>query len=152
MARRDFTSWVPVAAVAVMALFMGTIGASAQGTPTLESRLKAAVDKLQAACGDDLRKYCSTVTPGGDRIVFCIEAHEDKISTKCEYALFEASKNLERALDRIQMTAEACWGDIATHCADVAPGGGGIAHCLVSKKASLTNGCQIRLDEIQTGK
>jgi hypothetical protein len=40
-------------------------------------------------------------------------AHEDKISTKCDYALYSASRNLDRAIDSIEQAADACWPDIA---------------------------------------
>ncbi len=43
-------------------------------------RLTAGIQKLEAACGEDIKKYCSTVTPGEGRIVHCMQAHEDKIS------------------------------------------------------------------------
>src|SRR6478609_12039118 len=106
--------------------------AMAQSGTRLEARLQAAVSKVQNACADDVMQYCSTVTPGQGRLLLCIEAHEDKISAKCDYALFEASRNLERALNRVQVAADACWNDIEKQCANVAPGNGGIIQCLAS--------------------
>ena len=75
--------------------------------------------KLEAGCGADVNKFCSSVTPGEGRLFFCIMAHQDKISTKCDYALFEASRSLDRALDRVELEADACWNDIEKLCASI---------------------------------
>ena len=130
-----------LAFVATLA-FETTANAQTAVARKVEARLDAAVTKLEAACGNDLRKYCSQVAPGEGRLLYCIMAHEDKISTQCDYALFEASRKLERALNRIEEAADACWNDIQKHCANVPEGGGQIAQCLVNKKASLTKGCR----------
>ena len=129
-----------VAMISATALLGLVTGASAQSA--IEARLEAGAKKLQAACGDDLKKYCGQVTPGEGRLTLCVMAHEDKISSKCDLALYEASRNLQRALDRIEMAADACWADIEKNCADIKEGGGRIAQCLVSKKSSLSKGCQ----------
>jgi hypothetical protein len=82
--------------------FCGAVSAQTQ----LETRIAAGIGKIRAACGDDIKKYCSTVTPGDSRLMLCIQAHEDQISVQCDYALFEASRNLQRALDRIGQIAD----------------------------------------------
>lgn len=46
-------------------LVVGVVAANAQTVQSkLEARLTEAVKKIDAACGDDLKKYCSAVTPG----------------------------------------------------------------------------------------
>jgi hypothetical protein len=115
-------------------------------------RLAAAVQKLQTACGDDLTKYCSTVTPGEARLLFCMMAHEDKISTKCDYALYSAARNLDRAADFVEEAADACWPDIEKHCANVQEGGGRIAQCLVNNKSALSPDCQSALEHFPAAK
>ncbi|HEY1735028.1 MAG TPA: cysteine rich repeat-containing protein [Methylovirgula sp.] len=47
-------------------------------------------DKLEArkkACHDDYHAFCSTVMPGGNRIVECLMAHKDKLSAGCRTAV-----------------------------------------------------------------
>jgi 2-polyprenyl-3-methyl-5-hydroxy-6-metoxy-1,4-benzoquinol methylase len=127
-------------------------GVAANAQAQLEARLAAAVKKIETACSDDLKKYCSTVTPGEGRLLLCMQAHEDKISTKCDYAVFDASRNLERALDRIEQVADICWNDIEKHCVDIPAGGGNITQCLAGKKASLTTACQTEVGKFQSGK
>ena len=71
-------------------------------------------------------------------------AHEDKVSNKCDYALYSATRNIERAIDRIEQTADACWPDIEKQCSETAPGGGRVAQCLVAKKATRVQGMRSR--------
>ena len=133
-------------------MWVGIGNAPSLAQSRIEARLSAAVAKIQGACGDDLKKFCSTVTPGEGRMLLCIEAHEDKISSKCDYALFDAARNLERALDRIERVADVCWNDIEKHCANIAAGEGRIAQCLVDKKSSLTRRCQTEISNVQMTK
>jgi hypothetical protein len=34
-------------------------------------------------CAADIKTYCANVLPGGDRVVACLIAYEDKISPRC---------------------------------------------------------------------
>ena len=133
-------------AVASASLLL-SVAVSAQAQ-NLEARVDAAVKKLQAACANDVKSYCGQVSPGEGRLVLCMMAHEDKVSNQCEFALFEASRNLERALDKVEMAADACWSDIEKNCAGTAIGGKRIIQCLTEKKASLQQSCQAVLSKI----
>ena len=130
----------------------GNVHAQTEVAKKAQERLSAAVEKLQTACGDDLKKYCSTVTPGEGRLLFCMMAHEDKISAKCDYALYSAARNLDRAIDYVEEAADACWPDIEKHCANVSEGGGRIAQCLVNNKSSLSSHCQSALEHFPAAK
>ncbi len=140
-----------ICALAVASVFM-TFTASSQAQTKLQSKIEervtTAVKKVEAACGEDLRKFCSTVTPGEGRVLLCLEAHEDKISSKCDVALYSASRNLDRALDRVAMTADACWNDIDKFCSSVPDGEGRVAQCLVDKRASVSAGCKTNLGKL----
>lgn len=104
----------------------------------LRERLTGAVQRVQEACRDELRNFCSTVTPGEGRVLLCMQAHEDKISRQCEMALFDASRNIQQTTRRVERLAEACWSDIQAHCT----GGGPIGQCMIDKRASLSPPCQ----------
>jgi hypothetical protein len=114
----------------------------------VETRISNAVKKIQDACATDVKSFCGNVTPGEGRLVLCMMAHDDKVSTKCEYSLYEASRNLERAVDRVEQTADACWDDIEKHCGEVQDGQGRVAQCLAAKKASFSNSCQTVLNKL----
>jgi Cysteine rich repeat len=130
----------------------GNVHAQTAAADKVGERLESAVQKLRAACSDDLAKYCSSVTPGEGRLLYCMIAHEDKISTKCDYALYSAARNLDRAIDFVEEAAEACWTDIQKLCADVPEGGGHVAQCLMSKKSTTSADCQKILEKIPTTK
>ena len=130
----------------------GSVRAQTAATDKVGERLEGAVQKLRAACADDLAKYCSSVTPGEGRLLYCLIAHEDKISTKCDYALYNAARNLDRAIDFVEQAADACWPDIQKLCADVPEGGGHVAQCLISKKSTVSADCQKILDRLPAAK
>lgn len=104
----------------------------------LRERVAGAVQRVQDACRDELRNFCSTVTPGQGRVLLCMQAHEDKIGRSCEMALFDASRNVQQATRRVERLAEACWSDIQANCA----GGGSIGQCIIDKRASFSQPCQ----------
>jgi hypothetical protein len=126
------------------------VHAQTAATDKVGERLEAAVQKLRAACADDLAKYCSSVTPGEGRLLYCMIAHEDRIGTKCDYALYSAARNLDRAIDFVEEAADACWPDIQKLCADVPEGAGHIAQCLMNKKSTVSAPCQKILERIPT--
>ena len=131
------------AMVVSSALTIATTSAMAQSSVAdrVVERLVTAADQIQAACAEDANKFCSSVTPGEGRLLFCMIAHEDQIATKCNYALYRAGRALDRALNRLEYVADACWNDIEQHCPEAAAGEGRIATCLISKKASLSKEC-----------
>ena len=128
--------------VAATLAFITSAQAQSQIQAKLEARATAAINKLQAACGDDVKKYCSTVTPGEGRLLLCLEAHEDKTSDKCNFGLFEAAHNLSNTIQRIDAAANICWSDIEKYCANTQVGGGRVIQCLVDKKTSVKPACR----------
>ena len=54
------------------------------------------IETVANGCKVEIETYCSQVTPGEGRILACLYAHEDKLSAKCEYALYDAAAQLER--------------------------------------------------------
>jgi hypothetical protein len=141
--------------IAVMSAFLA-FGSAANAQTAVSgkvgARLAAASEKLKTACGSDVTKYCSMVTPGEGRLIFCMMAHEDKLSSKCDYALYDASRKMERALDLIELAADACWNDIEKHCAKIPEGGGRIAQCLLNNKASVAKGCRVAIEKFPAAK
>ena len=136
---------------AILAL-NSTVSAQGDLAQRLAARAEAAAKTIQDACSPDVTKFCSQVTPGDGRLVLCMMAHEDKVSDKCDHALYSAVRNIERAIDRIEETADACWPDIEKQCSATAPGGGRVAQCLVAKKASLSKECAATIDKFSVKK
>jgi cysteine rich repeat protein len=109
--------------------------------------IAAAVEKVQSSCREELRNFCSTVTPGEGRVLLCMQAHEDKLSKACELSLFEASRNIEHAMRRVERIADACWNDIRVHCAET----GSVGQCMIDKNAVLSQQCQAVVAAFQRG-
>jgi len=137
-----------VGAMATLLVFGTYANAQSDLATRAQARVLAGVKKLEAGCSADVKKFCGTVTPGEGRLFFCILAHEDKLSSRCDYALFDASRNLERALNKVEDAADACWNDIEKNCANIPEGGGRIAACLAAKKASLSSACQTAIGNL----
>jgi hypothetical protein len=132
------------AATAMMVSMVSS--ASAQ---TASDRVATAVKKLEMGCAADVQRFCGSVTPGEGRLFFCVLAHENQVSQKCDLTLYEASRNLERTLDRVERLADACWADIERHCASTEEGAGRVAQCLAAR-TDLSPACQSSLGEVPT--
>ena len=116
----------------------------------VQDKLTAGIAKLETACSDDIKKYCSNVTPGEGRVLHCMQAYEDKISPGCGYAEQEAALNLQVAVDRLKETVVACNDEILKFCGKVQPGQGRIAQCLIANKAAASAQCAGAIQQLQT--
>ena len=100
------------------------------------------LDYLLDSCEADLKQYCSQVTPGEGRILHCVAAHEDKLSSRCEYALYQASAMLEQVTAAIVYVARSCETEIRSLCGDVEAGEGRILACLDENEAKVGEQCK----------
>ena len=69
---------------------------------TILEKLTARVQKFENSCGDDIKKFCTGVTPGGGHLISCMQAYEDKISAKCAYELDEVELDLQATNDQLK--------------------------------------------------
>ena len=116
---------------------------------TILEKLTAKVAKLESACAKDIKKYCRTVTPGEGRMIYCMQAHEDKISIKCAFELGEAAASVQTAADALKDGVIACKAEINGVCGKIVPGQGRIAACLLSNKSTASSGCAEALKKIE---
>ena len=117
-------------------------------TTVLEG-LGARTQKFESACGDDIRKFCQTVTPGDGRMIYCMQAHDDKISPACTFELSEMEVDLQEINDGLKEAVRACQGDIAKLCDKTQPGQGRIAACLNANKTSVSRNCVDAIEKIR---
>jgi len=94
------------------------------------------------SCEEDIKQYCSQVTPGEGRLLHCAAAHEDKLSGECSYALYQAASLLEQLSVAIAYVAQSCETEIKTLCSDVKAGEGRILSCLEGNGESLGDACK----------
>ena len=106
------------------------------------------VQTVTEGCKVELEKYCKNVTPGEGRILACLYAHGDKLSPKCEYALYDAAAQLERAVAALSYVANECDEDLDKYCGAVAPGEGRLLECLNKKSKQLTKRCKEALKDV----
>ena len=100
------------------------------------------VETVVTGCRAELEKYCSNVTPGEGRVLACLYAHSDKLSGRCEYALYDAAVQLERAVATLAYVANECGDDLRKHCAGVEVGQGRLLECLQKKNAEVSDRCK----------
>jgi hypothetical protein len=100
------------------------------------------IDTVANGCKKEIETYCKNVTPGEGRLLACLYAHEDKLSGQCEYALYDASARLERAVAALNFAAQECEADITTLCKNVAAGEGRILECLEKNDAKVSKRCK----------
>lgn len=105
------------------------------------------VDEILAACQPEIEAYCSQVTPGEGRLLACFYAHGDKISPRCEYALYEGAAALEQFANALTYLATECHDDLLKFCGDVEMGEGRVGTCLLEHKADVTDGCRQAIDD-----
>ena len=112
-------------------------------------RLATSLKRLEAACGTDIRRYCRTVTPGEGRLLYCMQAHEDKISPRCAFVLSDVALQAQTTTDHLRAALNACQSDIDKLCATTQPGQGRIAACLAANKTSVSKNCMDAVQKLQ---
>jgi hypothetical protein len=106
------------------------------------------VESVAKGCDKELSSFCKDVTPGGGRILACLFAHSDKISGRCEYAVYDAAAQLERAVSALTFVANECDTDIEKVCAKVEAGEGRILTCLKTNEDKVTKRCKQAMKDI----
>ena len=110
--------------------------------------LENIVDSVATGCEKELASFCKDVTPGGGRILACLYAHADKVSGRCEYAVYDAAAQLERAVGALTYVANECDEDMDKLCAKVEAGEGRILTCLKKNEDKVTKRCNQAMKDI----
>jgi hypothetical protein len=105
-------------------------------------------DRVKDGCKTELESYCKEVTPGEGRLLACLYAFEDKLSSRCDYALYDAATRLEHAATALAHGATECKSDIEKHCAAVQSGEGRILECLKKQGDKLSERCRRAMKDI----
>ena len=132
--KRIMIAWMSMAV-----LFSITSGAAAQ---------ENLVETIAKGCKVEIEKFCSQVTPGEGRILACLYAYQDKLSGKCEYALYDAAVQLERAVAALSYVANECEDDLDKHCSGVPVGEGRLLNCLEKNDKDVSKRCKQALKEV----
>ena len=106
------------------------------------------VEDALEGCSNELKTYCSAVTPGGGRLVSCAKAHEDKLSSECVSAINRAGYWVQFIASTLQYVVTQCKADALKYCPDVQLGEERVLNCLASNRAELNKYCGLALEDI----
>jgi len=106
------------------------------------------VKTVADGCKTELETYCKNVTPGEGRVLACLFAYQDKLSGKCEYALYDASVRLERAVAALGYVVNECADDLDKHCSGVAAGEGRLLDCIEKNENKVSSRCKDAMKEV----
>jgi hypothetical protein len=133
----------------LFALSVGSVAAQTDVTKTLQEKLTARIAKLQSACAKDIRKYCKAVTPGEGRVIYCLQAYEDKLGAECTYQLEESLSGVQASADGLKNAINACKAEISGVCGKIVPGQGRVAACLLANKSTASKECADAITSIE---
>jgi len=132
--------------LAGLLLFFLVLPAFAAEDPLLKGA-QGALDTFTEGCQQELTTFCKDVTPGEGRILACIYAFQDKITPRCEYALYDSVSQLDRTLTNLSYAIGECRDDLKSYCADIKPGEGRLLECLKNNEKKISNRCNYALKD-----
>lgn len=109
---------------------------------------KGPVETVLDGCKKELETYCKDVTPGEGRLLACLYAHGDKLSARCEYSLYDAAAQLERAVAALTYVANECRDDLKAYCSSVKPGEGRLLNCINKNEEKISARCKQALKDV----
>jgi hypothetical protein len=125
--------------VVIGVLFLVSPAFSAESP--LEKGVQGALDTFTEGCQTELTTYCKDVTPGEGRILACLYAFEDKLTPRCEYALYDSMSQLNRTLTNLSYAITECSDDLDAFCAEVKIGEGRLLDCLNRNESKVSSRC-----------
>lgn len=109
---------------------------------------QALLESVVDGCKVELDTYCMDVTPGESRILACLYSRSDKLSGKCEYALYDAAVQLERAVAALSYVVNECAEDVNKLCGSVEAGEGRLLDCLDKNAAEVSMRCKDAINKV----
>jgi hypothetical protein len=98
--------------------------------------------QIAGPCAETVTKYCADVTPGGGRIMKCLNDHRDDQSMACRDWLEDQNRSLKEL-------NTSCTEEIARLCNFSKPDNMIIYRCLEDNYVSLKSDCRDKLREIK---
>lgn len=99
------------------------------------------IETFETSCGTELETYCKTVTADKGRRLACIYSYSDKISRKCESALYNSAKEFKNMSKDLNRFVVACLGDIEKSCSMSGISEVSLLQCLEDHKESVSAHC-----------
>jgi hypothetical protein len=121
---------------------------SKSSTETASSGGNDPIETFTQGCKTELETYCKDVAPGEGRILACIYAHGDKISGRCEYAMYDSAAQLEHAVSALSYVVSECDADLEKFCSSVEVGEGRLLACLEKNDKAVSGRCRTALKDV----
>ena len=109
---------------------------------------KGPVETVLDGCQKEIETYCKNVTPGEGRVLACLYAYQDKLSNRCEFALYDAAAQLERAVAALTYLVNECRNDLKAYCSDVKPGEGRLINCIDKNMEKVSSRCKQAIKDV----
>jgi len=106
------------------------------------------VQTIANGCKQELETYCKDVTPGEGRVLACLYARSDKLSGRCEYALYDAAAQLERAVAALSYAMNECRDDLEKLCSGVPAGQGRLLNCINENDSKVSGRCKQAIKDV----
>lgn len=103
-----------------------------------------------SGCDEDAKKYCDGIDTSSNKLMLCLTAYEDKLSTQCKQNIMEAALAMKMGAAAIQYSARACEADADKYCLNVEPGQGRIVSCLKKNEKKVSKECISTLKQTGT--
>jgi len=113
---------------------------------------KGPVETFAEGCQKEIDTYCKDVIPGKGRVLACLYARQDKLSARCEYAIYDAAAQLERIVAALTYLANECRDDLKTYCSGVKSGEGRLLQCIEKKKEKVSSRCRQAMKDVNLEK
>lgn len=114
----------------------------------VKAEMQAALDTFSDGCKAELTSFCKDVTPGVGRTLACLYAFEDKLSPRCDYAVYNSLSQLNRTITNISYAVNECEDDLKALCSDVKVGKGRVLDCLKGHGDKVSSRCTNALKEL----
>ena len=132
-----------------IALLMMVLSSSAfAAEDPVKKDVQGALDTFVEGCQQELTTFCKDVTPGEGRILACLYAFQDKLTPRCEYALYDSVAQLDRTLNNLSYAVTECRDDLEKFCSEIKPGEGRLLECLNTKEAQISQRCNSALKDV----
>lgn len=110
--------------------------------------VQGSLDTFTEGCQQELTTFCKDVTPGDGRILACLYAFQDKLTSRCEHALYDSVGQLKKTLTDLTYAVNECQDDLQNICADVEPGQGRVLDCLENNADVVSGPCKTALKDV----
>jgi outer membrane protein OmpA-like peptidoglycan-associated protein len=117
-------------------------------SPIITRGVNAAVKIIGDGCSKEINTFCRDVPVGGNRILNCLQDHENQLSDACDEAIVTGYSTIDAALGDSNFFGAKCGPDIKFLCSDVTPGGGRTLACLIEHNTNITKRCYEALIEL----